>query len=349
MSACDCGPKIDFYPITERDDEVCFKGLYDGVGQCFTTPSGQRYEPCEATFYLKRKGNPNGWLWVYLYDVTRGRCGIDCVPDETRLICSTLAIDAMSVSTSWTLYDFVFKGCDCLEADHCYAVVLMAWGGFDASNHVCVGIDKTMPTHAGNFVAHRPSWGNWRPTAGVDTIFYICGNECGSADRGGNAPSPAQAKAMQEGPRKTIWYNAEHLVLQVRSNLGKNIILPCRVNGFVGRLAQPIIVVVKGSLGIPAFFETIVKSGIKRYYEETLHVMGKLGIKYEETIAVEEDVRGYLLSQNATVRNLQETLISFIETLSKEQDETRKELVSHKKKEKKKKRLRELSDQVKEV
>lgn len=346
-----CGPLIDSYDETHQDDEVKFNGNTTRVGQCFTTPFGQRYKPCSVKFYLKKKGQPTGWLWAYLYDVTAGRCGVDCVPDESKLICGTLSIDVASLTTSFVLYEFTFKGCDCLQSDHCYAVALIAFGSFDDNNHVSVGIDTSVPTHSGNFIAYTVTWGRWKPANDVDTIFYIYGIPCGSADEGGDAPptTPSTEQAKIIGPRKTIWYNTEHLVLHVYSSLGKNIVLPCWMRSFIGRLAQPIVVVVKAGLGIPSFFETVVKAGIKRSYEETLHLQGKLGIKYAETLVMREDVREYILTQKAMMKNFQESLINFIETLSKKQYETDKDMENHKKKQKKKDRLRELINHVRDV
>jgi len=362
MLGCDCGPYIDFHPETEynfdiqitRDYRCADAGKFCAVGQCFKTPASPRYSPCEVAFYLKKKGQPSGWMWCKLYDVT-GTCGVNCTPDangEDNFICGTGGKYISSLTNDYQLITFTFSRCDvCLEPNHCYAVVFVAWSGFGGlndNNFIEIGIRKAGAAHQGNTVYYEA--GAWHSYGtddafNIDTIFYICGTDCTPPLPAGSDTPSTTEQAKLEGPRKTILYNLEHLVLHVHSSLGKKTIIPCRMICSVGRVAQPFIIIVKGGLGVPAFFETVVKGGIKRYYEETLHVISKLGIKCEETLSVKEDVRGYLLSQNVMVRNLQETLISFIETLSKEQDKTIKELTSHKKKDK----LRELKRHVEDV
>lgn len=359
---CDCGPKIDFYPETEHTHELPITRDYPcgdvgkvcAVGQCFKTPPIQRYNPCEVTFYLRKKGQPSGWMWCKLYDVT-GSCGVDCKPDDDKFLCGTGGMMVSSLTTSFQLITFNFSSCVCLEPDHCYAVVFVAWSGFgglDDNNFIEVGIDKDTPTHQGNTVYYKEgAWHSYGPddAFNIDTIFYICGTDCTPPVPAGSDVPATTEQAKIIGPRKTILYNLEHMVLHIRSPLGKNITFPCWIRGFVGRLSQPIVVVVKAGLGVPAFFETVVRAGIKRGYEETLHLQSKLGIKYAETFTVKEDVRGYLLTQKAVMKNFQESLINFMESLSKKQYETEKDVEEHKKKQKMKDRLRELINHVKEV
>lgn len=356
-----CGPLINSYDETHHDNSIDIKRSYYchdvgkvcAVGQCFKTPMGQRYEPCSAKFYLRRKGQPTGMLWVNFYEID-GTCGTDCIPlgeGDDNIICQTNWIDAMSIANTFTLYEFnVIKGCACLEANKCYGVAVIGWGGFDDNNLIEVGIEK-VGSHAGNtfyYTTRGVGGSGWVVAPQTDTIFYVYGIPCGSAHEGGDAPV-AVSKAEQEGPRKIIWYNTEHLVLHTHSSLGKNIEKPCWIRGFIGRLAQPIVVVVKAGLGIPAFFETVVKAGIKRAYEETLHLQSKLGIKYAETLVMKEDVRGYLLAQKVVMKNFQESLINFMESLSKKQYEAKKDMELHKKKQKKKDKLRELYEDTKDV
>lgn len=366
MTACDCGPKIDFYPETEHNDELSIKcdyrcaagGRICGIGQCFKTPSSPRYSPCEVTFYLRKKGQPSGWMWCKLYDIT-GSCGVDCKPDangEDNFICGTGGKFVSSLTTSFQLITFTFTGCDvCLEPDHCYAVVFVAssgLGGIDDNNFIEVGIRKAGATHQGNTVYYTD--GAWHSfgTAdafSVDTIFYICGTDCTPPVPAGSDAPPTTEQAKITGPRKIILYNLEHMVLHVRSPLGKNTVFPFWMRGFVGRLSQPIIVVVKAGLGVPAFFETVIKAGIKRSYEETLHLQGKLGIRYAETLVMKEDVRGHILAQKVMMNNFQESLINFMESLARKQHEAEKDMEDHKKKQKKKAELRKLINHVKDV
>jgi len=236
MLGCDCGPYIDFHPETEynfdiqitRDYRCADAGKFCAVGQCFKTPASPRYSPCEVAFYLKKKGQPSGWMWCKLYDVT-GTCGVNCTPDangEDNFICGTGGKYISSLTNDYQLITFTFSRCDvCLEPNHCYAVVFVAWSGFgglDDNNYIEVGVDRATPSHQGNTVYYSAgAWHSWGSddAFNMDTIFYLCGTDCTPpVPAGSDVPSTTeQAKII--GPRKTIWYNAEHKVLHVRSSL----------------------------------------------------------------------------------------------------------------------------------
>lgn len=217
-----CDIIVDHYDETNHDNYLPINGIITSIGQCFMTPEGQEYEVCMAEFYLRRKGQPDGWIWAELRDIT-GTCGTDCVPtgeQEEGLLCWSMPIDAMSVSGIYSLHTFEFTKfpCPCLLPNHCYAIVLNSWGSFDVSNLIEVGVDLSEPTHAGNLVMY--SSGSWSAHFYMDTIFYVWGEKCGDwtpPEGGGNAPVspiPSQMEIQK-------YFMGEQKIAVLEGELGK--------------------------------------------------------------------------------------------------------------------------------
>lgn len=217
-----CNITVDYYDESNQDNMLPLNGIITSIGQCFITPEGQQYKPTEVFFYLRKKGNPEGWLWASLHDTT-GTCGDDCIPDESGempFLCFSVPIDASTISTSWTLYKFKFAKweCPCLQPNHCYAVVLNSWGDFDEqSNMIEVGIDMSDPTHAGNTVMYSAR--HWSAHFYMDTIFYLCGEECGDPPEEGPVHAPVTPISSQMEILK--YFMGEQKIAVLEGKLGK--------------------------------------------------------------------------------------------------------------------------------
>ena len=332
VSYCDCDPLIDSYGIEYHNDEFDIKCDYPcatgtrfcAIGQCFTTPASPRRIPCEVTFYLRKVGNPSGWMWCMIFDVT-GTCGTDCVPDPDAFLTGTGGFSVSStLTTSWQLITFAFGLDVCLLPNHCYAVVFVAWsgyGGLNEENYIQVAIHKLANGgHAGNTVFYRT--GAWGAQDRADTIFYLCGNDCPSDSPIPN-PTPESVPTEQHLPREPYQeevppnYEEEPYIpeperkplpFEKKQLEHKNILLQAGVGIPYNKIVhttnvglgfkETLPIRLKAPIGMRVFFETKLKSKVGIPFDETLHLISSIGIPYEETVKTKENLRSILYTIN---------------------------------------------------
>lgn len=355
MAVCDCGPFIDSYGVENKNDEIDIKcdypcgagGRFCAVGQCFITPASPRYRPCEVTFNLRKVGNPSGWMWCKLYDIT-GTCGVDCVPNDDAFLCGTGGFNVSSLTTSWQLITFTIGSpCVCLLPNHCYAIVFVAWSGFGGINeedYIQVGIRKLLNGgHAGNTVYYRD--GAWGAQHLADTIFYLCGTECGVDEPDPVPGNPSTTKGLPREPyQEEVSSEFElqpyeeyqpdpepmPLSFEKKQLEHKNILLHSGVGIPYHKIVhttniglgyqETLPVKIKGSIGVRVFFETKVKSKVGIPIEETLKLKSPVGIPIEETVGVtKENLRTLLHSvrnQQVKLDDYWENFTGFVNTLT---------------------------------
>jgi len=351
---CDCGPFISSYGVENHNDEFDIKcdypcvagGRFCAIGQCFTTPALPRREPCEITFYLRKVGNPSGWMWCMIFDIT-GTCGTDCVPDPSAFLTGTGGFSvSTTLTTSWQLITFAFGSDVCLLPNHCYAVVFVAWsgyGGLNEEDYIQVGIRKLINGgHAGNTVFYRD--GAWGAEYRADTIFYLCGNDCPSDSPVPNPISesipsephlprePYQEEVPSEYEEEPYQPEPERkpLPFEKRQLEHKNILLQAGVGIPYNKIVhmsnvglgieETLPVKLKATLGIRVFFETKVKSRVGIPCDETIQLKGSIGIPYEETIGTRENLRSLLhtiATHQTKLDDYWETFIAMVNSFSR--------------------------------
>lgn len=342
-----------------EDSVWCTGSSLCAFGQCFWAPLDHDYMVCKAKFFLMRKGNlpsDSNYIYVGIYDTT-GTCGYDCTPDDWELLAVSDNFGANSVSqVAFTLYEFTFTKKHCLEKGHCYAVVLHASGpNFDTSNYIMVGINKSIDgePHSGNGVYWRDS--NWGHEIRVDTIFYVYGCEdyclcedCGGGGAGGTGASAGVGAGEGAGEGGAVWrcskgfhwnpwtarcernfkqyeHRGLYLIAPITTPYAETVNMKSKIGVKFGETLLHL----KSPVGLRVFFETKASSKVGKPYVKPVHLMGTLGVPYEETLCIKENIRNLIESANTNkilLDNYMETFSNFVETVIKKQTKLEEDL-----------------------
>lgn len=161
---------IDSYSEANNGGNLYIDSSNISGGQCFYTGSNS-YELTEAKFYLAKIGTVSGNRYAYLYAST-GTCGTNAIPTGSVLATSNI-FDASTLTTSKTIYSFLFTDNYILQADTYYFIT---YGNSTVScgdNCEIMATDNTSPIHTGNMA--RKESGTWTAYNSQDTIFYVYG------------------------------------------------------------------------------------------------------------------------------------------------------------------------------
>ncbi len=153
-------------------DEVVYS-YSPKISQSFTAKSAYL---TKAIFYLKKYGNPTGYIKAYLY-AHSGSFGTSSTPTGEPIEISE-AIDIASLSHSSRLIVFNFSGTTELIEGTKYCIVLEFEGGDPINNYLIVGCAGT-GEHEGNYASYstQTGWAYTHPSTPIDLIFYIYGYE----------------------------------------------------------------------------------------------------------------------------------------------------------------------------
>lgn len=167
---------IDSYGTPLDQDEVTRVSGFEnpphrrGAGQSFLTPSSQKWQITQVTFYLSKVGNPTGPASINLYLAT-GTCGTSAIPSGSPLASGSVAVTTLS--TAFGSVDAAITAFDLFQST-CY-VVAFEYSGGDDSNYVQVGLDKSAPTYVSGNAGRKGSSGSWTVELDKDLIFRISG------------------------------------------------------------------------------------------------------------------------------------------------------------------------------
>jgi len=159
---------IDSYPETNGDEDYSlYTGYLIGIGQSF---AGDGSGLGSVKFYMSKGGSPTGNIIARLYAIT-GTHGVNGKPTGSALASSN-AVDSSTLSTtpSNALVTFTFASPYTLLNGIPY-VITCEFNGGDASNKVIIVVDKTSPSHGGNF-SYSADYLNWTASIDYDVCFY---------------------------------------------------------------------------------------------------------------------------------------------------------------------------------
>ena len=160
---------VDSYSESYKDSyQTMYAGSTISVGQSFTGNGSNLYS---AKFYLKQNlGGATGNIYAKLY-AHSGTFGTSSIGTGAPLATSD-PIDIATVSTAWTLHEFIFSVPYALINTTKY-VIQCAFAGGDSSHYLMIGFDATTKLHPGNLcsIASPATWSY----SAYDACFYVYG------------------------------------------------------------------------------------------------------------------------------------------------------------------------------